>query len=88
MKLIFELETMELDDQIVAIPIGENRDCFQGVAVVNETGALILSLLKEETSEEEIVQRICEQYEGPKETIIADVHRYIEEFRKRNLLTE
>ncbi len=88
MKLTLTYETMELDDQIVAIPVGENRESYQGVFMLNETGAFILNLLKEETSEKKIVQQMFEQYEGPKEKIAADVHRYIEEFRKMDLLTE
>lgn len=88
MKLKLSFETMELDDQIVAIPVGEFRESYEGVILVNETGALILKLLMKATSEEEIVQRICELYEVPKEKASSDVRKYIEEFRKRDFLTE
>lgn len=88
MKLKLSFETMELDDQIVAIPVGEFRESYQGVIVVNETGALILKLLMEETSEEEIVQRLCESYEVSEERAAADARKYIEEFRKRDFLME
>jgi len=87
-KLKLSFETMELDDQIVAIPVGEFRESYQGVIVVNETGALILKLLMEETSEEKIVQRLCELYEVSEERAADDARKYIEEFRKRDFLME
>ena len=88
MKLKLSFETMELDDQIVAVPVGELRESCQGVVVVNETGFLILKLLMKEISEEEIVKKLREQYEVTEERAADDVHRYIEEFRKRDFLTE
>jgi hypothetical protein len=87
-RLKVNFETMELDDEIVAIPTGNNSQLFHGVIKLNDTGAFILDLLQKDISEEEIIGHISEEYDASKEQIAADVHMYLEKFRSRGLLEE
>lgn len=79
---------MDLDDETVAIPLGKNAQLFHGVIKMNDTGAFILDLLKEEISEEDIVRLISKEFDASKEQITADVHSYLDEFRTRGLLED
>ena len=79
---------MELDDETVAIPLGKNAKLFHGVIKMNDTGAYIMNLLKEDISEEDIVRLIDMEYDASKEQIAADVQSYLDEFRTRGLLEE
>ena len=88
MKLKVDFEIMELDDETVAIPLGKNAKLFHGVIKMNDTGAYIMNLLKEDISEEDIVRLIDMEYDASKEQIAADVHSYLDEFRTRGLLEE
>lgn len=88
MKLKYTFETMELDDDTVAVPVGEGSEQFQGVVKLNKTGAIIFDMLKEDISEEAIVEAIEEKYNASRETISADVRKYIDIFREKGLLSE
>lgn len=77
---------MELDDHIVAIPVGKNIADFRGVIKMNETAARILELLKNDISEIEIVESLVEEYEVARELLSEDVHKCILELQDKGLL--
>lgn len=61
---------------------------FPGMIKNNSTAAFITNLLKEETTEAEIVDKMCEAYNAPREVIEQDVHNIIESFRKIGAIEE
>ena len=85
-KLKLSFERMELDNQIIAVPIGENVDDFRGVIKMNETAAKIFELLKNDTTEKAIIDALMKEYEVPEEDISEDVRKYISEFEAKGLL--
>lgn len=86
MKLKYNFETMELDDRVVAVPVGENVSVFRGVIKMNDTAARILDLLKDDTTEKAIIDSLAEEYEAPLEAIANDVHEYISELQAKGFL--
>lgn len=86
MKLKFNVETMELDDQIVAIPVGENASVYKGVIKLNETASFMLKLLENDVSEETIINALKENYDMGSRDISSDVKVFIEELNKRGML--
>jgi len=86
LKLKFDIEIMEMDDQSIAVPVGDGAEAFHGVLKVNESAAFILNQLKEETTEEAIVEAILKEYAGEKETVAEYVKNYIGSLREANLL--
>lgn len=86
MRLKFVFEMMELDDQKIAIPVSENTTEFKGVIKLNETAAFIFKLLKNETSEAEIIDAVSNEYAAPRDIVADDVHRYLKEFQEKGLL--
>ena len=78
MKAKYSFEIMELDDSLVAVPVGGESFQFNGVLKVNETAAAILKLLEKETNEEKIVADLMEEYEGDPDKISEYVHEYLE----------
>ncbi len=86
MRLKYQFETMKLDDRIVAVPVGENVNEFRGVVKLNETSAFIFDLLKEETTEEKIVDAMEKEYDAARSVIAEDVKRCIAEFGEKGLL--
>ena len=87
MRLKYAFETMELDDQIVAVPVGDGSEEFHGVVKLNETAADIFNLLKEDISEEAIVEAMTEIYDAPKEALAADVRKCVADFMEKGLLS-
>lgn len=88
MKSKYIFEKMELDDEIVAVPVGDNSDELHAVLNLNEEAMRILELLQEDTAEEDIVAQLLTEYDGKEEEITPLVHAYIEELRKEGLLIE
>ena len=79
---------MELDGEIVAVPIGRNAKDFHAVLNVNEEAMRILELLQEETNEQQIVSQLLLEYDGTEEEIRPLVHTYLEELHRAGLLQE
>lgn len=74
MKLKYSFENVELDDQIVAVPVGKAAKEFNGVVKLNESALEIFKLLEHETTVDEIVAKLKEQYgDDP------DIRRYVED---------
>ena len=77
---------MDLDDEMIAVPVGKGAENFHGVIKVNETAATILKLLEQETTEEAVLDSLMEQYSGDRIEIADYVHDYIEKLRKEGLV--
>ena len=88
MRSKYTFEKMELDEEIVAVPVGDSAMELHAVLNVNEEAMRILELLQEETTEENIVAQLLKEYEGEKEEIAALVSAYIEQLRQEDLLEE
>ena len=88
MKSKYIFEKMELDGEIVAVPVGENAENLHAVLNLNEEAMRILELLQQETTEDNIVTQLLKEYEGEREEIMPLVHTYIEQLRQEGLLEE
>lgn len=86
MRLKYTFETMKLDDQIVAIPVGEGATDYHGVIKLNETAAVIFELLKQENTEESIIEALEKKYDVSRDTVTRDVQHYIAVFREKGFL--
>jgi len=76
MKAKYSFEIMELDDGLIAVPVGGESYQFNGVLKVNETAAAILKLLEQETDAEKIVTELLRDYSGKPE----DIRVFVDEF--------
>ncbi len=88
MKSKYTFEKMELDGEIVAVPVGESAADLHAVLNVNEEAMRILELLREETTVEAIVAQFLKEYEGDKEEVASLVSAYIDQLRQEGLLEE
>ena len=88
MKLKYEFEITELGDSLIAVPVGDKLTGFSGVINMNESAVAIMKLLQEDTTVEQIVSALLEEYEGTKEEMTTFVERFIDKLRKEDLLSE
>ena len=86
MKLKDDFITQDIDDTQFLVPVG--AESFNGIVRSNETAAFIVNCLKKETTEEGIVDAMCEKYDAPRETIASDVARIVETLRGIGAITE
>ena len=86
MRLKKEFITQEIDGAQFLVPLG--TEGFQGVVRGNKTAAFVVNCLKEETTEEKIVDAMCAKYEAPRDQIAADVEKALAILRKINAVEE
>lgn len=86
MKLKTDFITQDIDDTQFLVPVG--AEAFSGIVRSNKTAAFIVDCLKEETTLNDIVDRMCAKYNAPRETIAADVAEIINTLRGINALEE
>ena len=86
MKAKYSFEIMDLDDGLVAVPVGDGAEQFRGVLKVNESAVAILKLLEKETTEEAIVNALMKEYDGEKEAIANFVNEFVETLKTEGVV--
>ena len=86
MKLKGSFLTQEVNDMQFLVPVGKKT--FSGIIRSNPTAAFIVNLLREDTTEEAIVDAMFERYDAPREEIAADVAEALDTLRKIGGLAE
>ena len=76
------------ENELIAVPTGDETKNFKGLLRANESASFILECLKEETTEEEIVEKMVKEYDASKEELAQDVHEVIEQLRTVKALEE
>ena len=66
----------------------DTSSSFAGLIRNNKTAAFIVKCLKEETTEEKIVEAMFEKYDAPKNVLAKDVSEVIGKLRKVGALDE
>ncbi len=77
MKLRCNYKTVELDGKIVAVPLSNAGSDNTVMLRMNDTAAFILDCLKNDTTENDIVEKVLKEYTGDVEEIKKYVHEYI-----------
>ena len=86
MHLKYYFELVELGDEIVAVPVGNDAHECGGIITLNEVSAYIFELLKEDITEEAIVRAIRMKYSAPESVVLKDVKRIIKNINDDGLL--
>ncbi len=82
MKLKYQFVFQPLGEAYMGVPVGDSAKQFHGMMQLNEVGYDIVSLMTEDISREEIVEKILEIYDVDQETAILyvdDAISYLEE---------
>ena len=85
MKLKDTYITHESDGEQILL---DTSSSFAGLIRSNKTAAFIVECLKEETTEDTIVEAMFEKYDAPRDVLTKDVSDVIEKLRKVGALEE
>lgn len=88
MRLTHKFETVEMGDEIVAVPVDESANSLHGVLKLNKEGAEILEMLKDDISEETIINNLAIKYDNDYESLSQLVHTFIETLKTHDLIAE
>ena len=86
MKLKKDFITYNIGTDSFLVPVSDAS--FSGVVKGNKTLSAILELLKEDTTEAEVVAAMCERFDAPEDVIAADVNKVVTNLRKIGALEE
>lgn len=87
MKLKYEFITNEIADKIVAVAVGEDLENFNGFVKMNDIGAYIFNMLKNDVTEDDIVAAMVKDYPDSTEAEIREtVSGFIAGLKENDLL--
>lgn len=87
MKLKYNFVTNEVADKIVAVAVGDDLSEFNGFIKMNETGAYIFNMLKNDVTVDEIVTAMQKDYDDATEAEIREtVEEFVGELKKAEVL--
>jgi hypothetical protein len=78
----------EIAGSPVIIPVGERVIEFKGMMMPNETGAFIWRKLASETTYEQLLAAVLEEYDVDEKTAKADLDEFLEDARKCGVIEE
>ncbi len=76
----------EIAGEYVLVPVGENLVDFSAMAVLNETGAFLWKLMDDETTREELLKAVLEEYDINAEVAGQDIDEFLETMKRHDLL--
>ena len=86
MRIKEQFLTHEADGVSMLVPLGGAG--FSGIVKGNRTLGVILQLLKNDTTEDAVVQAMCARFDAPEDVIRRDVERAVRELRTIGALEE
>ena len=87
MRLCCSFEIVEMEDEIVAVPVGENSANKNGILKLNPEGKEIFEMLMKGFSEEEIRNNLFEKYENKSE-IEEILKSFLDKLKEYNVLID
>lgn len=86
MKIKADLVLREIAGDWVLVPTGETVVKYNGLFSLTETGARIWELIPECGSEEEIADRLFEEFDCEREVLARDVKDFLEKLREMDFI--
>ncbi len=88
MKLKYSFEAVNMGNEIIMVPVGDNADQVHGVLKMNSEGQEIVNMLINETDVDSIINSLSEKYNAEKELIKKNVQDIVQLLRDNKLLEE
>ena len=87
MKLKYNFISNEVADKIVAVAVGDDLQKFNRFIKMNDTGAYIFNMLKNDVTEEEIVAAMKKDYsDATEEEIRESVNEFVGKLKDADVL--
>ena len=76
----------KVGEQNVVVAIGEASRSFNGIIRLNDSGKYLWEKLSDETTEEQLLTDMLNDYEIDEATAKADINRFIDSLKKADIL--
>ena len=71
----------QVADEFILIPTTGDFN-FNGIGALNDVGKEIYDLIPEVKTDDELIDRLCDIFDAPRENIAADVAEFLAQLRK------
>ena len=88
MKIKENFMLRKVADCFVVVPIGAAVAEFNGMINLNEAGAFLWQLMENDTTVDEVVAEMLNQYEIDEATAKSDVVKFVAQLKEANLLED
>jgi len=88
MKLKKGFCTQTISDGQVMVPTAEAETDFRGIVRSNETAAFVVDMLKNETTKDEILNALKQEYEGDERKMEQDLLSVLDKLKSINAIEE
>ena len=89
MKLKYNFIINEVADKMVAVAVGDDLEKFNGFVKMNDVGAEIFEILKNDVELDEIVELMMAKHpESTKEEAIETISGFIQELKSNGIVEE
>lgn len=88
MRLVPGFQLRQIGSEYLAVPSGAAASRFNGLMMLNETGAFLFRSMQEDTDRETLLRRLEEEYEASKALLRADLEDFLSRMREAGLLEE
>ena len=88
MRISDQFILRQIAGEYIIIPTGQTTLKFNGMITVNEQGAFLWEALKEEITEDALIDALLEEYDTDRQTAQADVAEFLEVLRQKRILNE
>lgn len=72
----------------IVVPVGDEQMSFGGIMTLNPVGAFVWKKLENGATKQELVEAVLSEYEVDRQTASADIDRYIEKLRQKNIIED
>ncbi|MEG1887092.1 MAG: PqqD family protein [Oscillospiraceae bacterium] len=86
MKIADGFIIKSIADTNIVVPVGSNSVTFKAIISLNDTGAFLWRLMKNDITEEELVSSMLEEYDVDEKTAQADVSEFLKSMQDSGLI--
>ncbi len=86
MKITRNFKLKNIAGTYAVIPDGEGMVDFSAMITTNEMGAFLWELLQNDTTIEEMADKVCAEYDVDRETAIADITEFTQMLEAQKVL--
>lgn len=86
MKLKPDFQIVQMANDYMLVPTGDQIDSFNGTVILNEVSAFILNQLEEDLEKEDLVERLVMEFDVEPATAREDVDVAVEKMKQIGIL--
>lgn len=88
MRLVAGFQLRTIGNEYLAVPTGPAAARFNGLLMLNETGAFLVRHLQEDRTRRELLALLRAEYEAPDALLERDLDAFLAQFREAGLLED